>query len=188
VRYGLKWPEYQKQWDRMKINPSRQAEFDRIAAKLVGLKDKYLSIEEKTGVPWYMIAVIHMREADNDFTKGLAQGDPWNRRSRNKPICGPFSSFEESAIWALKHDGLSSMTDWRLEKQLYHNEVFNGPGYDMRGLPSPYVWGGTNIQKPGKYVADGKFRSDAWDRQPGVAPILASMAKLDPSIKFTRED
>lgn len=172
----------------MQIKPTRQGEFDRIAHKLVSLKDKYVPIEDATGVPWWMIAVIHLREADNDFSKGLAQGDPWNRRSRNVPICGPFGSFLESAVWALRHDGLTTVKDWRIEKVLYFSEVFNGSGYSMKGLPSPYIWGGTNVQKPGKYVADGVFRSGVWDQQPGVAPILSSMAKFDPTIQFVRED
>ncbi len=188
MRYGLKWPEYAKQWDKMKIKASREGEFTRIAHKLVGLKDKYVPIEKATGVPWYMIAVIHMREADNNFNCGLAQGDPWNKRSRNKPICGPFNSFFDSALWALKHDGLSGQKDWRIEKLLYWNEVFNGAGYHLKGTPSPYIWGGTNIQQAGKYIRDGVYSSKVWDNQPGVAPILYAMSKLDPSIQFVRED
>src|SRR6185295_1862273 len=115
----------------------------------------YVPIEAVTGVPWYMIALIHLRESDNDFSKSLAQGDPWNRRSKHIPISGPFRSFADSAVWSLRHDGLTSVRDWRLEKQLYYQEIYNGTGYDNRGLPSPYLWGGTNVQRPGKFVRDG---------------------------------
>ncbi len=188
MRYSIKWPEYAKQWDAMVIKPARRHEFEQIAHHLVALKDHYVPIERATGVPWYMIALIHMREASNDFSKGLAQGDPWNRRSHNKPICGPFKSFFDSAIWALKHDGLTTVIDWRLEKQLYHHEVFNGTGYDMRNLASPYIWGGTNQQRAGKFVSDGVFSRTTWDTQPGVAPIMKIMSEIDPSIKFVRED
>lgn len=188
MKYGLKWPIYAKQWDAMQIKASRRAEFERIARRLIGLKDRYIPIEKATGVPWYMIALLHLREASNDFSRGLAQGDPWNKRSRNKPICGPFKSFEESAVWALRHDGLTNVKDWRLEKQLYYHELFNGLGYEMRGLPSPYIWGGTNQQRAGKYVADGKWSGTTWDVQPGVAPILQVMSEIDPTIKLTRED
>ena len=172
----------------MQIKPSRRAEFDRIATHLVHLKDHYTPIEKATGVPWYMIALIHLREADNDFSKSLAQGDRWDRRSTHIPISGPFKSFEDSAIWALRHDGLTDVRDWRLEKQLYYQELFNGAGYDMRHLPSPYIWGGTNQQRAGKYVRDGVFSSSIWDTQPGVAPILKTMMELDPTIKPVRED
>jgi len=190
MRYGLKWPDYAKQWDAMTIKPGRVAEFNAIAHHLVALKDHYTPIETATGVPWYMIALIHMREASNDFSKALAQGDPWNRRSTHIPISGPFASFYESAVWALKHDGLNNVHDWRLEKQLYYHEIYNGTGYNdyHNGMPSPYIWGGTSIQRPGKYIRDGVFSSTTWDTQPGVAPIMRMMAAIDPTIKFTRED
>ena len=55
------------------------------------------------------------------------------------------------------------------------------------GLPSPYVWGGTNIQKPGKYVRDGVLSKKVWDTQPGCAPILKVLSTLDPSITLVRE-
>lgn len=188
MRYGLKWPMYAKQWDSMKIRPDRLAEFESIAHHLVALKDKYIPIERITGVPWYMIAVIHLRESGNDFSKSLAQGDPWNRRSTHEPISGPFGSFTESAVWSLKHDGLTTVHDWRLEKQLYFLENYNGSGYEVRNLPSPYLWGGTNVQRPGKFVSDGVFNASRWDIQPGVAPILKCMMELDPTIRPVRED
>jgi lysozyme family protein len=190
MRYGLKWPTYAEQWDKMKINPSRLHEFEQIAIHLVHLKDHYVPIERATGVPWYMIALTHMREANNDFSRGLAQGDRWDRVSVNKPICGPFKSFFDSAVWALRHDGLTSVHDWRLEKILWYEEAFNGLGPEMHGIPSGYIWGGTNIQRAGKYIHDGPsgWRPNVWDTQPGVAPILQQMAKIDPSIVFVRED
>lgn len=188
MRYGTKWPVYAKQWNAMAIKPARSHEFELIARHLIALKSHYVPIEAATGVPWYMIALIHLREANNDFSKSLAQGDPWNRRSTHVPISGPFSSFEESALWSLQHDGLTTVRDWRLEKQLYYQELFNGTGYDLRGLPSPYLWGGTDQQRAGKYVRDGVFSPSTWDGQPGVAPILKWMMELDPTIRPKRED
>lgn len=187
-RYGLKWPEYAAQWDRMKIKPDREAEFMRYAQKLLAHKARYQAIEKRTGVAWPLIAVLHMRESDADFDTYLGNGDPLNRPTRHVPRGrGPFATFEDGAVDALKLDGLTSVKDWRLEKMLYYAEIYNGTGYNNRGLPSPYIWGGTNVQKRGKYVADGRFNSQAWDTQPGVAPILAKMAELDPSIQFVRE-
>jgi lysozyme family protein len=93
----------------------------------------------------------------------------------------------EGAIDAYRVDGLSNVIDWRLEKMLYYCELFNGAGYDSRGLPSPYIWGGTNQQKAGKYVADGRFDPQTWDTQPGCAPIIATIARLE-QINLVRED
>src|SRR5512133_2541924 len=62
---------------------------------------------------------------------------------------------EEGAIAALQHDKLTSVSDWCIEKALHWQEKYNGWGYFYRGIPSPYVWGATSNQRPGKYVSDG---------------------------------
>ncbi len=188
MRYRDKWPVYAKQWNAMTVNASRRAEFKRLAQFAVDHKAEYMAIQKATGVPWPLIAVLHRRESDADFTTYLGNGEPLNRKTRLVPKGrGPFKTFKEGAIDALHIDGLDRVKDWRLEKQLYYSELFNGAGYHNRGLPSPYIWGGTNQQRRGKYVADGKWSSKAMDGQPGVAPILAEIARLDPSVEFERE-
>ena len=191
MRYGSKWPEYARQWDAMVINPSRAAEFERLAKFAVDNKARYQAIEALTGVTWPHIAVLHRRESDADFDTYLGNGEPLNRVTRLVPKGrGPFTgadAFEKGAIDALHLDGLDAVPDWRLEKILYYCEVFNGAGYANHGLPSPYVWGGTNQQRPGKYPSDGVFDPNIMDTQPGCAPILAMIAKLDPTVQFIRE-
>ncbi len=188
LTYGQKWPQIAKQWDAMKINADRTAEFDRLAQFAIDHKARYQAIEHQTSVPWPMIAVLHRRESDADFTTYLGNGEPLNRVTKLVPKGrGPFASFEEGAIDALHIDGLSSVKDWRLEKALWYCEKYNGMGYEKRGLPSPYVWGGTNIQRPGKFVADGKFDPNVMDKQPGCAPMFYAICKLDHSVHFIRE-
>lgn len=188
MKYGSKWPEYAKQWDAMKINASRVPEFDKLAKFAIANKARYQSIERATGVPWFLIAVIHRREGNANFGTYLGNGQTLARPTTIKPKGrGPFPTFEAGAIDALKIDGLDKVQDWRIEKCLYYCEIFNGAGYDMKGLPSPYVWGGTSVQKPGKYVSDGRFSSAVMDTQPGCAPILKMISQLDPSVAFTRE-
>ena len=188
MRYGLKWPEYAKQWDSMKINPKRMAEFEVLAKFALTQKSIYEAIQRATSVPWALIAVIHRRESDADFNTYLGNGDRLDRRTTHVPKGrGPFKTFMEGAVDALQLDGLASVQDWRLEKMLYYCEIFNGAGYHNKGLPSPYIWGGTNIQKFGKYVADGKWSSTSMDSQPGCAPLLWMIAKLDPTVEFVRE-
>lgn len=189
MRYRDKWPQYARQWDRMSINRGRVSEFERYAQRLIDNKVRYLKVEKRTGVPWWLIAVLHLRESDANFKTYLGNGEPLNRKTRLVPRGrGPFASFEDGAVDALKIDGLTNVKDWRLEKALYYAELFNGAGYHNKGLPSPYIWGGSNIQERGKYVADGRWNGRVWDSQPGVAPILATMARLDSSISFVRED
>ncbi len=191
MRYGAKWPQYAKWWDGMVIKPSRVHEFERDAAQLLAHKARYQYIEAKTGVPWHLIAILHMRESTADFDTYLGNGQSLHQRTTIVPKGrGPFTgpqAFENGAVDALRIDGLTSVRDWRLEKELYYCEIFNGGGYDARGLPSPYVWGGSSVQRPGKYTSDHGWNARVWDAQPGCAPILATMAKHDPSIKFVRE-
>src|SRR5262245_46536819 len=189
MRYGHKWPTYAADWDRMVIRPNRVAEFERDARHILGSKDRYLAVELATGVPWYLIGCLHLREADLNFHTYLGNGDPLNHKTRHKPRGrGPFATWRDGAIDALKYDGLTSVKDWRLEKILYYAEIYNGTGYNNRGLPSPYLWGGTNIQKAGKYLADGEWNGQAWDGQPGCAPMLFTMMKMDNTIRPIREE
>lgn len=181
--YGRKWHEYAQQWDSMTINASRRSEAQRAAEYAIANEDIYKRIEFETGVPWAMVAINHRRESDAQdklgnplFTCYLGNGQPLNRKTTIVPKGrGPFpgpNAFIDGAIDAYHIDKLDQVKDWRLEKILYYSELFNGAGYDARGLPSPYLWGGTNIQKPGKYVADHKWNGRTMDKQLGCCAIL----------------
>lgn len=186
MRYAETWPLYRDWWDRMAIKPERMAEFNNIASFAISHKVTYLQIEQATGLPWTMVAVIHRRESDANFNTYLGNGQSLARRTTEVPAGrGPFRSFLEGAVDAVKVEGWGSIKDWRLEKMLYYTMLFNGTGY---GANSPYVWGGTNIQKRGKYIRDHVYNPLAWDPQPGTAPIFWMLAKLDSTVKFTRED
>ena len=187
-KYGSLWPTYKVQWDHMRINDSRQHEFEAIAKRLIAAKDRYKFVEAKTGVPWYMIAVIHERESSQNWYDSLAQGDPWDRVSVHVPRGrGPFSSWEAAAIDALRLQGFENVIDWRLEKILYHLEAYNGWGYSTHATPSAYLWAGTNQYHSGKYIADGVWDESAVDTQAGTAALLSCMMKLDSSISPERE-
>ena len=184
--YGTRWPQLAKWWDGAAI--TNQGEVAGVAKRLVAAKARYQSVEASTGVPWWLIAGIHEREASQDWNTQLAQGDPLHKVSTNEPRgMGPFDTWEEGAIAALKHDGLNSVTGWTLEKALQWQEKYNGWGYFYRGIPSPYVWGATSVQRPGKYVSDGVWSSAQMDHQIGCAAMLKGMMALDPSIKPVRE-
>ena len=184
--YGSRWPQLAKWWDGATI--TNQGEVAGVAKRLVAAKARYQSVEASTGVPWWLIAGIHEREASQDWNTQLAQGDPLHKVSTNEPRgMGPFDTWEEGAIAALKHDGLTSVSDWTLEKALQWQEKYNGWGYFYRGIPSPYVWGATSVQRPGKFVSDGVWSSTTMDRQIGCAAMLKGMMALDPSIKPVRE-
>jgi lysozyme family protein len=186
MRYGAVWPQYAKWWDEMAIKQNRLSEFTNDAQYAIRHKVTYLAVEEKTGVPWAMVAIIHRREGDGDFDSYLGNGQSLYRTTTIVPAGrGPFPSFLAGCVDALKYDGLTTTIDWRLEKQLFWMTGFNGWGYYPR--PSPYIWGGTNVQVPGKYVRDRVYDPNVWDTQPGCAPLLKTIASLDSTVTFTRE-
>ncbi|MBR1122098.1 hypothetical protein JQ628_11280 [Bradyrhizobium lablabi] len=173
----------EKRWAAAKVTRDVSA----IAKRLVAAKSRYRAVEAKTGVPWFVIAVIHMRESSQNWDRSLAQGDPWNRVSVRVPAGrGPFKSWEEAAIDALVncHPYLSKKKDWSVGGTLVNLELYNGAGYAMRNKPSPYVWAGTNQYSAGKFVADGVYDPSHVDQQPGCAGLILAMMALDPSIKF----
>jgi lysozyme family protein len=161
--------------------------FTSVARSLVApsAKIRYQSVSLRTKVPWFVIAVIHERESDQDWKANLAQGDPWDRVSTHVPKGrGPFQSWEDAAYDALVNCSphAAKNDDWSIGGTLTLLEEYNGLGYAMRGLPSPYIWSGTDQYKSGKYVADGVFNPNAIDVQLGCAGLLRTMITLDPTI------
>lgn len=157
------------------------------ALRLVKAKDRYQAVSAKTGVPWFIIAVIHERESSQNWSKSIAQGDPWNAVSTHVPRGrGPFRSWEEAAIDALANCApyAARWSDWSAGGALTLLERYNGIGYANKGLPSPYIWSGTDQYVRGKYIGDGVFDATAVDKQLGCACLILAMQKLDPSIQF----
>jgi lysozyme family protein len=175
-----------KRWN--VAQPTRK--FGSVAAFLVEsrAKARYQIVSARTGVPWWFIAIVHEREASQSWTGSLAQGDPWDRVSVHVPAGrGPFKSWEDAAVDALVNCApfAARNKDWSAAGALTMAERYNGLGYANRGLPSPYVWSGTNQYRSGKYVRDGVFDANVVDSQLGCAGLLMAMMALDSSITWT---
>lgn len=168
--------EHQKLWDSMRI--IRDADqLHRMAEKVKSFRSVYEAVERDTGVPWQLVAVIHIREAGLQdvgvFKKGIHNGQPWNKKTTIVPIgVGPFTSWHSAAVHALKLKQFDKVTNWTPAKQISASEPYNGYGYRNRGLRSPYLWASTNHQQRGKYVRDGVFDPNVMDTQMGVAAML----------------
>jgi lysozyme family protein/peptidoglycan hydrolase-like protein with peptidoglycan-binding domain len=177
-------PRYRQLWETMKINPDVVHRADAAADKILSGKDRYVPIERKTGVPWFYIGLVHLRESDCNFNTYLGNGQPLNRRTTIVPIGrGPFASFEAGATDALQHEDLIGITDWSLERIAFLLEAFNGFGYQAKGINSPYLWSGSNQYTSGKFVADHDFRPDVVDRQLGSMVVLARLAAKDADVQ-----
>jgi len=181
--------ENEARWQKCEITPSRSAEVTGVAVRLVAANPKgiYSQIQELTGVPWHVIAVIHEREASQNFNDNIAQGDPWNRPSRHVPKGrGPFHSFIDAAVDALKNCApkAANWKDWTAGGTLTILEEYNGLGYEQyHREASPYNWGATNQEEWGKYINDGHW-AHVWDTQVGCAAMFKAMMTLDKSIQF----
>ena len=168
----------QNRWNNCEVNPNKLATFKATAQRLTASKDRYQTVSKQTGVPWWFIAVVHEREASQNWNSNIAQGDPWNRKSTHVPKGrGPFGSWEEAAVDALTNCApyAAKNTDWSIGGALAMLEKYNGLGYARQGKPSPYIWAGTNQYTKGKYVADGKYNPNVVDTQLGCAGILKQM-------------
>lgn len=183
----------QQRWSDVKINPEKEALVHSVAARLVaaGAKEVYQKISALTHVPWWIIAVIHEREASQNWTANIAQGDPWNKVSTHVPKGrGPFKSFVAAAVDALYNcpPYAAKWKDWSIGGALTLLELYNGLGYEIyHHEASPYIWAATNHQEWGKYVADKQWSATVWDQQLGSAAMIKKMMELDPSITFAEK-
>ncbi len=143
------------------LDSSQQSALEQFKSHYEQNKSRYQSVSQKTGIPAELIAAIHWREASGSFDARLHDGGP----------LGEFSSWEESAIDALK--GYSVTND--ISTWYDMAERYNGLGYRNKGVSSPYVWAGTTNYTSGKYVADGVYDSGHVDKQLGVAVMLKAL-------------
>ena len=180
---------YRNLWRDMTV--TRTEEANKVASGMIADKARYQAIEDATGVPWYWIAAVHNRENNRDFGGVLHNGQRiigTNKKTTLVPKGrGPFASWNDAAIDALKLKNLDKIDDWPIERILYEFERYNGFGYGpavlgSRAINSPYVWAGTSKQQAGKYVRDGKFVSSHVDTQLGTAALIKQLAEMDDSV------
>ncbi len=176
-----------KRWAQAKILPARAAEFKAPAQKAVDNRARYETIETRTGVSWLFVAVSHYRESSQNFSKSLAQGDPWNKVSTHVPVGrGPFASFEDAAVDALVNCApfAARNSDWSIGSMLTLLERYNGLSYANANRPSPYIWSGTDQYSIGKVVVDHGPIEPIVDKQLGCAGLILTMMALDSTIKL----
>lgn len=195
-----------ERWHVMHLRASRIAEFQATARRLsaADAKARYQGVTDRLiaqgyqEVPWWFIAIVSEREYGGPphWDKQLGQGDPLARVSVHDPKGrGPFldhasdvtpghDAWTRGALDALINctPYAAKWTDWTIGAVLTLFEEYNGLGYAAMGVPSAYVWSGSDQYVSGKYVADHVYRASAVDVQEGCAPLLASMMALDPSI------
>jgi lysozyme family protein len=173
--------EYERLFASARIRPERVQAVDRDIDTIVSNRARYQKVEDETGVPWQVVAWIHLAEGGLDFSRHLHNGDPLSARTTHVPAGRPKTgtppfTWEESAADALDLTGFGKWTNWSVPGVLYKLEGYNGFGYRRRGINSPYLWAGSNHYTKGRYVADGSFSPTAVSQGIGVAVLLRRMA------------
>jgi lysozyme family protein len=118
-------------WRDMRVTAGLVTVIDKTASRLADpdAKARYVAVSNKTSVPWFVIAVIHEREASQSWKANLAQGDPWNEVSIHVPKGrGPFKSWEDAAVDALANCAphAAKWKDWTAGGTFTLLEEYNG--------------------------------------------------------------
>jgi lysozyme family protein len=179
--------EYSHRWETMAIRPDWQDRARKQAQRILDARRHYEPVSGATGVPWHIIGVIHLMECGGSFRGHLHNGDPLTARTRQVPAGRPVKgsppfTWHDSAVDALRYDGLDKVRDWGPERVAWCLEKFNGFGYRGKGVPSAYLWSGSDQYARGKYVSDGVWSSSAVSQQVGGMVILKALLELEPSL------
>ena len=176
--------EYQTLFDTCDIRPQRQQAVATLVTQMAQNQARYDVIATATGIPWYVVGVIHNMEASLNFRTHLHNGDPLTQRTvhvpQGRPVSGaPPFTWEDSALDALRLQKLDRVRDWTVPGTLFQLEGYNGFGYRSRHpeVLSPYLWSFSNHYTRGKFVADGTFSPTAVSTQCGAAVLLRRMSE-----------
>ena len=179
---------YAKLWGAATLKAGADAsQAETFSDKIIAAEQRYKAVQAATGgVPWYFVGALHMRESSCNFAGVLHNGEKIIGTGRVTTLepdgRGPFSTWEEAAIDALKLKNMQRVQVWSVARMLFQAEVFNGLGYVGKGINSPYVWAGTSHEQRGKFVADRVFDPTTDDTQLGVAAVLIRLAQKRPDI------
>lgn len=173
-----KTPDFEYLWDNISVDPERVDQVKDVCDEILGNRHVYEKVQEKIGCPWWYVAALHYRESTLDFRGVLHNGQriigkgkktTWVPKGR-----GPFNSWEEAAIDALKLKRYDKLDSWTIGECIRRAERYNGLGYRRKGWGeySPYLFAGSNWHdETGKYVSDGKYSDSAVEKQLGVCSI-----------------
>jgi len=150
--------------------------------RMKAAKSRYIAVARQFNMPWEVVAVIHSMEGNLSFKRILHNGErlPVKKTRLVPKGRGPFRTWEESAMDALRLKESIMPDTWTIGATLDFLERYNGLGYRKYHpeVNSPYLWSGTNHYTSGKYVADGKWSSTAVSKQIGCVPLLRGLGYL----------
>jgi lysozyme family protein len=145
---------YKQLWDTMTVRAEWTSEIERAAQGVLRSKAEYRTVEAMTGVPWFVVGLIHSMESGGDFKTHLHNGDPLSARTCNIPAGRPSTGsppfiWSETAADAVRYSKLDQVSEWSCE---------------------------------GKFVLDNVWDPNAVSKQVGCMPIFHRLMTLDPFI------
>jgi lysozyme family protein len=172
--------EYEQRFRDCALSPAFKGDADQIITHMLRGRAQYIAVANDTGVPWYFIGLIHQRECDGNFDCHLHNGNPLTARTvdepKGRPVAGqPPFTWHDSAVDALRYEGLTAWKNWTTAGLLFRLELYNGWGYRSHDVASPYLWSGSQFYRRGKYGSDGHFDAHLVDKQVGAALVLRRM-------------
>jgi len=172
--------EYLAWFDRCQVRPEQRNAVTLQVQRLQTKSASYKALGEALGIPWFFIGIIHMLEANMNFSGHLHNGDPLTARTvrvpAGRPLAGtPPFRWEESARDALQMKGFVGQADWSVARMLHRWEGYNGFGYRLKGLATPYLWSFSPLYEKGRFVRDHVFDPEAVSKQCGAAVLLKAL-------------
>jgi lysozyme family protein len=173
--------EYEAYYEACTVRPEREGNVAYYVKRLNQGQAIYEQVgQDLGGIPWAFIGAIHGMECGFNFAGHLHNGDPLTERTVHVPAGRPVTSsppftWRQSAVDALTMKGFHDVTDWSVARMLYLLEKYNGFGYRVRRVPTPYLWSFSNLYEKGKFVQDGKFDPGAVSKQCGAALMLKAV-------------
>ena len=167
-----------ERWNSATVSPLHHKGVRLIVDRAVRWWPRYEVVSATSGVPSSTIAVLHNMECGQAETN-LCNGDSLRQRTwevpegRPPPPARPPFKWEFAACDALAYDHMGAV-DWdHLGSALNAIEGYNGWGNALYhpGTPSSYIVGGTNLQRPGRFIRDHVWSSTAMSGQIGAIPI-----------------
>jgi len=160
----------------MALDQSRLSLINQLVDRIAAAKDRYETVQANTGVPWFVVGILHQLEVNGSFSTHL-NGDSLSARTVHVPVGRPSTGqppFEwvDSATDLLKDIFRGARDFGTVGNVIYEFERYNGFGYRRRNVRSPFVWACTDQYISGRYVSDAIFDPNAKIAQCGVAAIL----------------
>jgi len=180
--------DYAHLWSTMSLRPGWGQKAEDAAKGIFANRDSYRAVESLTGVPWFVVGLIHQMECDLNFHEHLHNGDPLTSRTCNEPVGRPLSGhppflWSDSAADAIRYDKLDQVPQWTCERVAFQLEKYNGfRSRTEHHINTPYLWSGTNLYERGKYIRDNVWSDTQASEQVGAMPILRQLMQLDASI------